>query len=142
LKRTFSSREDSAVLKFLVHTLLLCAVLIFPIVLVARGVYQPDAAWYQAQKMNPQAQARLGIFHSFCRDAGDPVRTRFRMAADRAKSGTETYQYWKNGQWKPIPADIVQRKPTPDGQPVLFVSRNDGRELCFIFGREGLPVSD
>jgi hypothetical protein len=119
------------VLKFFVHALLWSAVLASPLVLMARNIYQPDAAWYQEQKMNPQAQARLGVFHSFCRDAGDPVRTRFRIAAGGAKAGAEAYQYWKDGEWKAIPADIVERKPTPDG-PVLFVSRHDGRELCFI----------
>jgi hypothetical protein len=135
--RTVSSLEDPAVLKFVVHTLLWCAVLVFPIVLVARAVYQPDAGWYKAQKMNPQAQARLGVFYDFCRDAGDPVRTRFRIAEGGAKQGAETHQYWKNGQWKAIPTDIIQRKPTPDGQPVLFVSRHDGRELCYIFDPKG-----
>ena len=119
-------------LKFLVHALLWSAVLASPLVLMARNIYQPDAAWYQEQKMNPQAQARLGVFHSFCRDAGDHVRTRFRVAAGGAKPGAETYAYWKDGQWKAIPADIVERKPTPDGKPVLFVSRRDGRALCFI----------
>jgi hypothetical protein len=116
------------VLKFFVHALLWSAVLASPLVLMARNIYQPDALWYQEQKMSPQAQARLGVFHSFCRDAGDPVRTRFRVA----QGGGETYQYWKDGQWKAVPADIVERKPTPDGKPVLFVSRRDGRELCFI----------
>jgi hypothetical protein len=120
------------VLKFLVHALLWSAILVSPLVLMARNMYQPDAVWYQEQKMSPQAQARLGVFHSFCRDAGDPVRTRFRIAKGGAEAGAESYQHWKDGEWKPIPADIVERKPTPDGKPVLFVSRRDGRALCFI----------
>ena len=124
-------------LKFLVHALLWSAVVAFPIVLMARNAYQPDAGWYQAQKMNPRAQARLGVFHSFCRDAGDLVRTRFRLAEDGSKDPAKTYEYWKNGEWRVIPADVIQHKPTPDGQPVLFISRHDGRELCFIIDRKG-----
>ena len=95
-------------LKFFVHALLWSAILASPLVLMARNMYQPDAVWYQEQKMSPQAQARLGVFHSFCRDAGDPVRTRFRIAKG-GEAGAESYQYWKDGEWKPVPADIVEQ---------------------------------
>jgi hypothetical protein len=125
-------------LGFLARTLLLCAVIAFPLALVAHDAYQPNAAWYKAQKMNPKAQVRLGVFYDSCCDAGDHYQTRFRVVEDGSKYGAETYEYWKNDQWRVVPADIIQRKPTPDGKPVLFISKHDGRELCFIIDRPGI----
>jgi len=36
------------------------------------------------------------------------------------------------------PARYHPHKPTPDGQPVLFISTYSGKELCFILDKEGI----
>lgn len=97
-----------------------------------------EEEWYKQQELTPQTQRRLGVGYKSCCDAGDHFRTRFRFVEDGSRYGTETYEYLKDGAWKLIPADIVQHKPTPDGRPVLFINKNDGRELCFIIDKEGI----
>ena len=93
--------------------------------------------WFKSQTINPVAKDRLKIGYESCCDYGDVFRTRFRLVDDGSKYGAETYEYEKDGKWKVIPADIIQRKPTPDGQPVLFIQKSSGREVCFIIDREG-----
>lgn len=104
----------------------------------AHDGHEPHAAWFRSQTMNPATTERLGVHYKSCCDGGDHFKTRFRLVEDGSKYGTETYEYWKDGQWRPIPVDIVQHKPTPDGQPVLFIERHSGQELCFIIDREGI----
>jgi hypothetical protein len=104
----------------------------------ASGAYAHDDPWYKQQMMNPETASRLGVQYKSCCDAGDHYRTRFRLVNDGSKYGTETYEYMKDGKWKLVPPDIIQRKPTPDGQPVLFINKHDGRELCFIIDKEGI----
>jgi hypothetical protein len=62
------------------------------------------------------------------------VQHRFRLVEDGSKYGTETHEYLKDGRWRIVPPDIVQRKKTPDGRPVLFISRHTSQELCLIVG--------
>src|SRR5262245_50467898 len=105
----------------------------------AHEEHDPSAAWYKSQTINDAARQKMGIYsYASCCDAGDHFHSRFRLVDDGSKYGDETYEYWKDGRWFVIPPDIVQHKPTPDGRPVLFVNKNDGRELCFIIDREGI----
>lgn len=123
---------------------LTCVVLLF-----LGGLFEParahdpwhvDADWYSSQTINEAARKRLGVSFKSCCDAGDHYQTRFKLVEDGSKFGAETYEYWHRGEgrWRLIPPDIVQRKKTPDGQPVLFVRKATGEELCFIIDDEGI----
>ena len=98
----------------------------------------PHYDWYKSQKMTPETQQRLSVPWKSCCDEADHFQTRFRLVNDGSKYGTETYEYWTGSAWKAVPHDIIQRKPTPDGRPVLFILKNTGREVCFIIDKEGI----
>ena len=92
--------------------------------------------WFRDQKLTPETMRRLHTSVASCCDAGDVFPTRFRVVEDGSKYGTETYEYLTaEGKWKAVHPDIVQRKPTPDGQPVLFIYA--GREVCLIVDAGG-----
>lgn len=110
----------------------------FPVVVVAHDSTHKHADWFNNQEMTPASRERMQVPWKSCCDAGDHFQTRFRLVEDGSKYGTETYEYLKDGVWKIIPADIVQRKPTPDGSPVLFINKYTGVELCFFIDREGI----
>lgn len=119
--------------------LMTLAVLVASIVsAMAHDHNDPNLAWYRSQEMTPESRARLGVAWKSCCDEADHFKTRFRLLEDGTKYGTETYQYLRDGKWKTVPADIIQRKKTPDGTPVLFINKHDGRELCFIIDEEGI----
>lgn len=90
--------------------------------------------WYSRQMMNDGARQRLGVPFKSCCDAGDAYKTRFRVAADNS----DQWQYWKDGEWKIVPSDIVKEDDTPENKPVLFINRHTGQELCFIVPKGGI----
>jgi hypothetical protein len=97
-----------------------------------------DAAWYNSQKLTPETKSRFGVQYTSCCDKGDHFDTRFRVADDGSRYGAETYEYLtREGTWKRVHPDIIQRKKTPDGRPVLFIL-SDGRESCLIVDEEGI----
>lgn len=97
----------------------------------------PYHNWYNEQKLTPETKERLGVgWNSCCLDA-DRFDTRFRIVDDGSKYGSETYEYLKDGQWLRMPPDIVQHKPTPDGQPILFLRASNAEPLCFIIDQAG-----
>lgn len=98
----------------------------------------PHKKWYDSQEMNPAARERLSVPFKSCCDNGDVFHTRFRVVEDGSRYGTETYEYEREGRWKLVPADIIQRKKTPNGQPVLFIHKATGNELCFIIDEPGI----
>lgn len=120
----------------------ICAVAVFLLLIVPRAfgheAHDPNYSWYKSQKMNPAAKKRLQAGFESCCDEGDHFKTRFRLLNDGSKYGAETYEYWKDGKWNVVPPDIIQRKKTPDGQPVLFIQTSTGKELCFIIDEEGI----
>lgn len=97
-----------------------------------------NADWYKRQTINPEAQQRLQVPYKSCCDAGDHFDTRFRLISDGTKYGAETYEYWTGDTWKVISPDIIQRKKTPDGRPVLFIIKSTGKEVCFIIDEGGI----
>lgn len=108
-------------------------------IIVASRVHGHDASmpnheWYNRQEMNPAARQRLGVPYKSCCDNGDVFKTRFRVADDKS----DQWQYLKDGQWKVIPPDIIKEEDTPDRQPVLFINRHTGQELCFFTPRGGI----
>lgn len=98
---------------------------------------QPHSEWYKNQKINPEARPRLNVPFTSCCDESDHFKTRFRVLNDGSKYGTETYEYLAGEKWKVISPDIIKRAPTPDGQPVLFIHKTTGKELCFIIDEGG-----
>lgn len=127
-----------------VIALLLWAQILVPF--YAYGEWNPKYAqataevqqWYKDQQINTHALPRLLVPFKSCCDNGDRFVTRFRILNEGSKYGADTYEYWKDGEWKVISPDIIQHKPTPDGQPVLFIHKDSGKELCFIIDKEGI----
>lgn len=123
--------------------LLVTVVLFFALLFLKTGkvwgheAHEPNAAWYKNQRMNPETKQRLGVQYQSCCDAADVYPTRFRLVEDGSKYGAETYEYMWKGKWKRAPQDIIQRKPTPDGRPVLFINKITGEEYCLILDSEG-----
>ena len=105
----------------------------FPVVVVAHDASMPHHEWYNQQEINPAARQRLDIAYKSCCDSGDVYKTRFRVGADNS----DQWQYLKEGQWKVIPPDIIKEEDTPDREPVLFINKYDGRELCFFVPKGG-----
>jgi hypothetical protein len=94
--------------------------------------------WFESQTINPDAMVRMGIENPSCCDAGDVYRTRFRIVEDGSKYGAERWQYLdKFGVWKTIPPDIIKDEPSIDAEPILFINKYSGQELCFFIGRGG-----
>jgi hypothetical protein len=118
----------------LVRAALWFVVLSFPVGAQAHDPSHPHADWYNRQTMNEAARTRLGVTYKSCCDAGDHYRTRFRVAGDNS----DQWEYLKDGEWKIIPADIVKEDETPDDQPVLFINRHTGQELCFFVPKGGI----
>jgi hypothetical protein len=84
--------------------------------------------------MNDAARQRLNVPYKSCCDAGDHFKTRFRVASDNS----DQWEYFKDGEWKLVPPDIVKDEDTPENQPVLFINRHTGVELCFFVPRGGI----
>jgi hypothetical protein len=120
----------NAVVRFAVWGIFLCS----PGLVVAHDASMPHHEWFNKQEMNPAARERIGVPWKTCCDNGDVFKTRFRVAADRS----DQWEYLKDGEWKIIPPDIVKNEDTPDREPVLFINKNNGMELCFFVPHGGI----
>lgn len=116
------------------HLLLIFGSLLLSLRAHAHDPSMAHHEWFNAQKMNPAARERLGVPWNSCCDNGDVFRTRFRVGDDRS----DQWQYLKDGQWKQVPPDVIKEEDTPDQQPVLFINRHTGEELCFFVPKGGL----
>ena len=105
----------------------------FPMAAQAHDPSHPHSDWYNRQTMNDAARLRLGVSYKSCCDAGDHYRTRFRVAGDNS----DQWEYLKDGEWKIVPPDIIKEDETPENQPVLFVNKHTGQELCFFVPKGG-----
>jgi hypothetical protein len=94
----------------------------------------PHGSWFNNQTINEAARERLNVPYKSCCDAGDHFQTRFRVAADNS----DQWQYFKDGEWKVVPPDIIKDEDTPEHQPVLFINKHTGTELCFFVPRGGI----
>jgi hypothetical protein len=90
--------------------------------------------WFQSQRINPNAQKRLGVTFKSCCDNGDVFKTRFRVG----NNGGDQWEYLDGETWKVIPADIIHEEPSLDNTPVLFKHRLTGMELCFFKPQGGI----
>lgn len=120
------------------YGMLICAVLGWSTDAKAHEHGAPNADWYKSQQMTPETRSRLQVQYWSCCDHADVVEAKFRLIEDGSKYGLESYEFLERGVWQPIPPDLIQRKPTPDGKPVLFRNRHDGKLLCFIIDQEGI----
>lgn len=119
----------------IVRFALLCMFLCVPVSTLAHDPStHKHAEWFNKQEMNPAARERLGVPWKSCCDNGDVYKTRFRVAPDN----TDQWQYFREGQWKVIPPDIIKEEDTPDREPVLFISKYSGVELCFFLPKGGI----
>ena len=108
----------------------------------ASGEWKPEYAqasperqqWFQSQRINPDAQKRLGVTFKSCCDNGDVFKTRFRVS----NNGSDQWEYLDGETWKVIPADIIHEEPSLDNTPVLFRHRLNGMELCFFKPQGGI----
>lgn len=97
------------------------------------GVKTANSAWYEAQEINPEAKARLGVAWKSCCNHSDVVKTRFRVNRDNAD---DEWWYLDGNTWRKVPADIIHwNDSTPDGQPVMFAY--NGTPTCFYPGETG-----
>jgi hypothetical protein len=100
----------------------------------AHDANHPRAEWYNKQEINPIARQRMGIGFKSCCEHADVYKTRFRVAKDNS----DQWEYLRDGKWKVIPPDIIKDEDTPDREPVLFINKHDGVELCFFVPRGGI----
>ena len=113
---------------------LMCSLLLLSFRAEAHDPSAPHHEWFNAQEMNPAARDRLGVPWKSCCDNGDVFKTRFRVADDHS----DQWQYLKDGQWKVIPPDIIKNEPSLDNDPILFINKATGEELCFFKPQGGL----
>jgi hypothetical protein len=113
---------------------MLLLALSFPVELVAHDSSHRHADWYNKQEINPAARQRMGVYYKSCCDNGDVFKTRYRVAPD----DSDQWQYFKEGEWKIIPPDIIKDEDTPDREPVLFINKHTGVELCFFLPKGGI----
>ena len=120
----------------IVRAVLLCLFLCVPTAVLAHDpAHHEHAEWYNKQTMNEAARKRLNVPYKSCCDAGDHYRTRFKVADDNS----DQWLYLaKNGQWKIVPPDIIKEDETPENQPVLFINKHNGVELCFFVPKGGI----
>ena len=120
----------NAVVRFSMLWIFLCS----PSLALSHDASMPHHDWFKRQEMNPAARERIGVPWKSCCDNGDVFKTRFRVAADRS----DQWEYFKNGEWKVIPPDIIKNEDTPDREAILFINKNNGMELCFFLPHGGI----
>jgi hypothetical protein len=65
-----------------------------------------------------------------CCDAGDTVKTKFKVEPGHGAYPEDRWYALINGQWKPVPPDKIVPGYAPDGQAILFMAA--GVILCFV----------
>jgi hypothetical protein len=109
---------------------------------IAQRVEAQDARkqWFESQTLNEATRQRLGVQYKSCCDGGDVYRTQFRVVDDGTKHGAETwfYQHKQTGEWRPIHPDIIKDEASIDEEPILFINKYDGKELCFFPPKGGI----
>ena len=103
-----------------------------------RGLQRPD---------NDRHPERTYYARSCC-DAGDTVKTKFKVEPGDGKHPDDRWYAWLNEKWVAIPSDKIVPGYAPDGQAYLFVTdfvseMNDGypafkRIVCFVRPKGGL----
>ena len=71
-----------------------------------------------------------------CCDAGDTVKTKFKVEPGDGAHPEDRWYALINGQWKPVPPDKIVPSYAPDGQAFLFMAADV--ILRFVRPRGGL----
>jgi hypothetical protein len=71
-----------------------------------------------------------------CCDAGDTVKTKFKVEQDDGPHPEDRWYAWINGEWVVVPPDKIVPDYAPDGTPYLFMMA--GTIQCFVRPRGGL----
>jgi hypothetical protein len=71
-----------------------------------------------------------------CCDAGDTVKTKFKVEPGEGLHPEDRWYALINGQWKPVPPDKIVPSYAPDGQAFLFMAADV--ILCFVRPKGGL----
>ena len=103
-----------------------------------RGLQRPD------NDLHPERTH----YARFCCDAGDTVKTKFKVEPGDGKHPDDRWYAWLNEKWVAIPSDKIVPGYAPDGQAYLFVTdfvseMIDGypafkRIVCFVRPKGGL----
>jgi hypothetical protein len=56
-----------------------------------------------------------------CCDAGDTVKTKFKVEPSDTRHPEDLWYAWLNEKWVPIPPDKIVASYAPDGQAYLFI---------------------
>lgn len=71
-----------------------------------------------------------------CCDAGDTVKTKFKVETGDGSYPEDRWYAWINGEWVLVPPDKIVPDYAPDGTPYLFMMA--GTIQCFVRPRGGL----
>jgi hypothetical protein len=71
-----------------------------------------------------------------CCDAGDTVKSKFKVEAGDGPYPEDRWYAWINGEWVLVPPDKIVAGYAPDGTPYLFMMA--GTIQCFVRPRGGL----
>jgi hypothetical protein len=71
-----------------------------------------------------------------CCDAGDTVKTKFKVEPGDGPYPEDHWYAWINGEWVLVPPDKIVPDYAPDGTPYLFMLA--GTIQCFVRPRGGL----
>jgi hypothetical protein len=71
-----------------------------------------------------------------CCDAGDTVKTKFRVEPSDGPYPEDHWYAWINGEWVLVPPDKIVPDVAPDGMPYLFMM--SGIIQCFVRPKGGL----
>jgi hypothetical protein len=71
-----------------------------------------------------------------CCDAGDTVKTKFKVEVRDGSYPEDRWYAWINGEWVLVPPDKIVPDYAPDGTPYLFMLA--GTIQCFVRPRGGL----
>jgi hypothetical protein len=92
----------------------------------------------------PRQPERFDKTDRFCCDAGDTVKTKFRVEPGGGPYPEDRWYAWLDERWMPIPPDKVVPDYAPDGRAYLlmmdFGSDEGGYKtiVCFVRPKGGL----
>jgi hypothetical protein len=93
-----------------------------------RNLQRPDNSKHPYRYRDPKSLS--------CCDAGDTVKTKFKVETGDGPYPEDRWYAWLNGEWVLVPPDKIVPDHAPDGTPYLFMMA--GTIQCFVRPRGGL----
>jgi hypothetical protein len=93
-----------------------------------KNLQRPDNRLAPHRKIDPKSLS--------CCDAGDTVKTKFKVEAGNERYPEDIWFAWLNGEWRPIPPEKIVPDYAPDGQAYLFLLADTIQ--CFVRPKGGL----